>query len=273
MNEEIARRLREAARAHQPDRARMLARVQRGVTDPVVRHRAPSRLRSLPSAALAGLVAGGLLATGGLAVAGIAVTSSSSGTVSVPATPSSPPAPTASSPAASPPATGSPGTPSSRPTPAVPAPVTTPGSPAGSPQPSASAAVQAQNGPLWSAGSVDPHSNVYWTQENLVLRTSQPLSSLTVELRFAQTGGVQDTGNWRTLPPDDFTVTVQQSGGTLVYRWVLKAGRTVPAGQHEFAGQFNHTSGLRSTAGDGYRVDAQGPGGSASVWGGFGPVR
>ncbi|MDH6115381.1 hypothetical protein P3T36_006967 [Kitasatospora sp. MAP12-15] len=260
MNEEISRRLHEAAQAHQPDHARMLARVQRGVAGPAVRHRARRGLRSVPRAALAGLVAGGILATGGLAVAAMVATSSSSDTVVAPASPS--PSPSAS--------TGTPGTPPSRPTPVLPAPVTTPSSP----RPTPSAAVQAQNGPLWSAGSVDPHSTVYWSQENLVLKTTQPLTSLTVELRFAQTGGVQDTGDWRTLPTDDFTVTVQQTGGALVYRWVLKPGRTVPAGEHEFAGQFNHATGVRSAAGDAYRVDALGSGGSASsVWGGFAPAQ
>ena len=211
MNEEIARRLREAAQAHQPDRARMLARVQRGVTGPAVRHRTPSRVRSLPRVALAGLAAAGILATGGLAVAGIVATSSSSDTVTVPATPS-PPAASSGTP--------SPAVPSPRPARTVPAPVTTPSSP----RPTASAAVQAQNGPLWSAGSVDPHSNVYWAQDNLVLKTTQPLTSLTVELRVAQTSAAQDTGNWRTLPSEDFTFTVQESGGTLVYRWGPQAG-------------------------------------------------
>ncbi|GAA1941316.1 hypothetical protein [Kitasatospora viridis] len=260
MNDDIARRLREAAQAHQPDRERMLARVQRGVTAPAVRHRARRGLRSGPRAALAGLVAGGLLATGGLAVAAIVATHSSPDTsVVAPVSPSPSPSPAESS--------GPPGTPPSRPTPVAP-PVATPSSP----RPSPSAAVQAQNGPLWSAGSVDPHSTVYWSQENLVVKTTQPLTSLTVELRFAQTGGVQDTGDWRTLPTDDFDLTVQQAGGMLVYRWVLKPGRTVPAAEHEFAGQFNHSTGVRSATGDTYRVDAQGPGGSSSVWGGFAPA-
>ncbi|MFE9428821.1 hypothetical protein ACFYNO_38420 [Kitasatospora sp. NPDC006697] len=264
MNEDIAQRLREAAWAHQPDRARMLARVERGAaaggagTGAVRRHR-PSRLRALPKAALAGLAAGGLLAMGGLAMAGIAVTSPSTGTVTV-TTPAEP------SPSGT---TGAPETPSAPPAPVVPPPAATPSSP----RPTPSAGAQAQSGSLWSAGSVDSHSSVYWSQENLVLKTGQPLTSLTVELRFAQTGGLQDTGNWRTLPPDDFTVTVQQSGGTLVYRWVLKPGRTVPAGQHEFAGQFNHAVGMRSATGDTYRVDAQGPAGPATVQGGFGPGR
>ncbi|MFF4041051.1 hypothetical protein [Streptomyces sp. NPDC001816] len=261
MNDEIARQLREAAEAHRPDRARMLARVQRGMAGPAVRHRARPFARSGARLALAGLAATGILATGGLAVAAIVAHSSPSATVTTPATPS----PTVSSP---PPT-------STRPTPVAPAPATTPGS--ARPTPSATspspAAGESQNGPLWSAGSVDPHSTVYWTQSNLALKTTRPLTSLTIEMRIVQTGGVKNTGTWQTLPSADFTVTAQEADGTLVYRWVLKPGRTVPAGSYEFAAQFNNGTGVRSAAGDGYRVDAQGPGGSASVRGGFVPTR
>jgi hypothetical protein len=261
VNEEIDRRLREAAEDHRPDRARMLARVQRGMAGPAVRHRARPFARSGTRVALAGLAAAGVLATGGLAVAAIVVTPSPSPTVTTPATPS----PTVSSPHPT----------SARPTPVAPAPATTPGSarptpPATSPS---RAAGESQNGPLWSAGSVDPGSTVYWTQSNLALKTTQPLTSLTVEMRIVQTGRVKNTGTWQTLPSGDFTVTVQEAGGTLVYRWVLKPGLTVPAGSHEFAAQFNNGAGVRSAAGDGYRVDGQGSGGSASVRGGFVPTR
>ncbi|MFE0329215.1 hypothetical protein ACFW08_20985 [Streptomyces sp. NPDC058960] len=260
MNDEIARQLREAAEAHRPDRARMLARVQRGMAGPAVRHRARPFARSGTRVALAGLAATGILATGGLAVAAIVAHSSPSATVTTPATPS--------------PTAGSPHPTSGRPTPVAPAPAT-PGSarptpPATSPSP---AAGESRNGPLWSAGSVDPHSTVYWTQSNLALKTTRPLTSLTVEMRIVQTGGVKNTGTWETLPGGDFTVTVQEAGGTLVYRWVLKPGLTVPAGSYEFAAQFNNGTGVRSSAGDGYRVDAQGSGGSASVRGGFVPTR
>ncbi|OLZ59132.1 hypothetical protein AV521_46000 [Streptomyces sp. IMTB 2501] len=261
MNEEIARRLREAAEAHRPDRARMLARVQRGMAGPAVRHRARPFARSGTRVALAGLAATGILATGGLAIAAIVAHSSPSATVTTPATPS--------------PTAGSPHPTSTRPTHVAPAPATTPGS--ARPTPSATspspAAGESQNGPLWSAGSVDPHSTVYWTQSNLALKTTQPLTSLTIEMRIVQTGGVQNTGTWQTLPSADFTVTAQEADGTLVYRWVLKPGLTVPAGSYEFAAQFNHASGVRSAAGDGYRVDARGSGGSASVRGGFVPTR
>jgi hypothetical protein len=262
VNEEIARRLREAAEAHRPDRARMLARVQRGMAGPAVRHRARPFARSGTRVALAGLAATGILATGGFAVAAIVAHSSQSATVTVPATPPS--------------AVGSPQPTSARPTPVAPAPVTTPGS--SRPTPAATspsqAAGESRNGPLWSAGSVDPKSTVYWTQSNLALKTTQPLTSLTVEIRIVQTGGAKNTGTWQTLPSGDFTVTVQEAGGALVYRWVLKPGLAVPAGTHEFAVQFNNGgSGERSATGDGYRVDAQGSGGSASVRGGFVPTR
>ncbi|WP_431684137.1 hypothetical protein [Kitasatospora sp. KL5] len=120
---------------------------------------------------------------------------------------------------------------------------------------------------------MDAHSTVYWGQSNLVLGAARPLTSLTVELRVAQTGGVHDTGTWRPLPADDFAVTVQESGGSLVYRWVLKPGRTVPAGQHEFAAQFNHATGARVAAGDSYRVDARTAGSSVTLRGGFAPAR
>ncbi|MFE9404207.1 hypothetical protein ACFYNY_20895 [Streptomyces sp. NPDC006530] len=259
MNEEISRRLRETAESHQPDRARMLVRIERGTTGATVRHRTPAITRSRPKAALAGLVTAGILATGGVAVAGIVAGPSPSDTA-----PAVPP-PTVPSPTATPrPA------PSASPTPTGPTQAPTPRT--GS-RPAPLPSSRAQNGPLWSASSMGPNNNIYWAQSDLILKTAQPLTSLTVELRIAQTGGVKNTGNWRTLPSDDFTVTVQEAEGVLVYRWVLKPGRTVPAGQHEFAAQYNHAMGARSTTADNYRVDAHTSGGPASVWGGFPATR
>ncbi|WP_075734350.1 hypothetical protein, partial [Streptomyces acidiscabies] len=188
------------------------------------------------------------------------------------------PPPTVTTPATLPPAVSSPPPTSARPTPVAPPPVTSPGS--SRPTPSATGpspsptADESRNGPLRSSGSLDPKSTVYWTQSDLFLTTTQPLTSLTVEIRIVQTGGAKSTGTWQTLPADDFTVTVQEADGALVYRWVLKPGLTVPAGNHEFAAQFNNgADGAHSAGGDGYRVDAQGAGGSASVRGGYVPTR
>ncbi|MFJ4879062.1 hypothetical protein ACIP93_28210 [Streptomyces sp. NPDC088745] len=270
MNDDINRRLREAAEAHQPDRAKILARVERGASGPAVRHRAPAIARSWPKAALTGFAAAGILATGTLAVAGIVQTSPPPGAPTAPAAP--PPSPTTVSPTPAPTPTPPPPSPPRDSTATAP-PVTHPptGSHPTSPPPS-SAAPRTQSGPLSSNGTVDSHSTRYWAQSNLLLTTTRPLTSLTVELRIALTGGVRDTGNWRTLPSDDFTVTVRQSGGGLLYRWALKPGRTVPAWQHTFAAQYNHAPGTRDASADSYRVDARSSDGPVSVRGGFAPA-
>ena len=266
MNDEISRRVREAAAAPEPNRARILARVERGAADPGVRHRTASIARSWPRAAIVGIVAAATLATGGLAVA--------AAIGGAPLLPATAPAPTVPSPTVTPPTVTPSPTPSSGTTTTTgPAPAPSPAPTWGSAHPTPPDDSRVEDGPLWSEGSLDPHSTIYWAQSNLTLKTTKPLTSVTVELRIAQTGDVRNTGHWQTLPSDDFTVTVQESDGALLYRWTLKPGRTVPTGQHDFASQYNHATGVRDLEHDSYRVDAQSPGGSIAVWGGFAPPR
>ncbi|GGY92976.1 hypothetical protein [Streptomyces avidinii] len=91
------------------------------------------------------------------------------------------------------------------------------------------------------------------------------------ELRIALTDGVKDTGSWRTRPAEDFDLSARQEGGFLVYRWTLKPGRTVPSGEHVFAGQYDHAAGGRDAKDDRYRIDAAAGAtqSAAAVWGGF----
>ncbi|WP_246292185.1 hypothetical protein [Lentzea indica] len=100
---------------------------------------------------------------------------------------------------------------------------------------------------------------------------TQPLTKFTVQVHITQTGGVQSSGQWQTGPGDDFTVTVQEIDGEVVYRWDLKPGRTVPAAQHIFAVQYNHTRGVRDGKADRYGVMATAAGRDHAVWGGFTP--
>uniref|UniRef100_A0AAU2VZV3 Uncharacterized protein n=1 Tax=Streptomyces sp. NBC_00008 TaxID=2903610 RepID=A0AAU2VZV3_9ACTN len=211
MDEELPRRLRGAAQAHRPDRERMRARVERGMAE----GRPSARAARPPRGATPWLrVAGATAAVCGVLAAGaFAVTTA-----------------------------GRDG-PSGQRAAAPPTAVTTPSAPGGG-------APRAEDGPLGADGTVDPHSNAYWAQSNVTLRTAEPLSSLTVELRIALTGGVVSTGSWRSLPERDFTVSATEDGGFLVYRWALKPGRTVPAGTHTFAGQYDHAEGARDTSGD-----------------------
>ncbi|MFG3496679.1 hypothetical protein [Streptomyces sp. NPDC047886] len=240
----VERRLREAARAHQPDRARILARVERGMTDtpavePPARHR-PFTAPWLRVAAATAAVAG-VLAVGGFVVGGVLR--------------DEPPATTAG-----PAPTDAPRTPVAPPS----------GSSAPTAPPATEGVSRPQDGFLRGEGAVDPHSNRWWAQSNITFTTGAPLKALTVELRVALTGGIGDTGNWRSLPADDFTVAVRADGDALVYTWTLKPGRTAPAGRHVFAGQYNHAEGGRDARGDRYTVTATATDGKrARVGGGF----
>ncbi|MFD0056586.1 hypothetical protein ACFVHR_22935 [Streptomyces sp. NPDC127168] len=227
---ELRARLRRAAGAHEPDRARILARVERGMAagDGTTGHRRPSR--ALPGWAR---VAGATVAVAGVLVAG--------GSLAASTVDGDAPAPRS---VAAPPGSREPG--SRDPGPRDP-------------------------GPLWSAGAVDPHSNEFWAQSNITLRTSAPLTALTVELRVAQTGSVTSTGAWRSLPEADFTFTAGERDGFLVYRWTLEPGRTVPAGEWMFAGQYNHERGGRDARGDRYSATATAASGRHSVEGVFTP--
>ncbi|MFF5337561.1 hypothetical protein [Streptomyces sp. NPDC013181] len=233
-DEELSGLLREAAGAHRPDRARMLARVERGMAGErpgAGAARPPRAVRPWLRVAGATAAVCGVLAAGAFAVTSAGDDDGARGGRVA----------------------------------------TAPSPPAASPSPGASAArrgpawlggLRPEDGPLWVGGAIDPHSNPYWAQSNVTLRTTEPLSALTVELRVARTGGVNTTGSWRSLPERDFTVSVNESGGHLVYRWTLRTGRTVPAGTHTFAGQYNHAEGDRDAGGDyvtAHAVRASGP--------------
>jgi len=123
--------------------------------------------------------------------------------------------------------------------------------------------------PIAARGTISPRSNIYWAENDLTIDVAQPLTTLTVEIRIAQTDGVQHTGEWRTEPADDFTVTVAPADGFLVYRWTLKPGRTVPALQQVFAAQYNHKTGKRDASKDTFRVETTVAGHTFMVWGNF----
>ncbi|MFC9329239.1 hypothetical protein [Kitasatospora sp. NPDC057015] len=290
MTEELRDLLRTSAEAHRPDRARMLARVERGMTGPGPavrgRHRERGRALSWPRVVLAAMATAGAVTVGSLAVAAIvhvpdppqqAVTAapatSRSETVSPTASPSPSPSPSASPSASQSIAPHEPGRTPERAVTGSPAPSpssSTSASPfAGHPSASSTVRSHTTDGPLWADGSVDPHSIDDWAQSNVTLRTSSPLTALTVELRIALTDGVKNAGSWQTRPAADFDVSVREDGGFLLYRWTLKPGRTVPVGQHVFAGQYGHATGGRDAKDDTYRADATTAAGRPAVWGDF----
>ncbi|MFF4258100.1 hypothetical protein ACFY1L_43645 [Streptomyces sp. NPDC001663] len=263
VHNELRARLHEAAETHEPDRARILARIERGMAQ---QDRADHRATRPPVWGWARVVSATAAVAGMLAVGGYAVASAvkddkpQQQTVAVSPTPT--PSPDATSRAPVPPVDTTPSTP-----PKTQRPSSTP-----STKPSASVLPPAdgeKDGPLWSDGSVDPHSNDFWAQSNITLKTSEQLTALTVQLKVAQTGGVGNAGAWRSLPEQDFDLTVGEQNGFLVYTWTLKEGRTVAKGEWVFAGQYNHQRGGRDAKDDTYTITATADGQQRAVGGDF----
>ncbi|MBT2377875.1 hypothetical protein AMK21_14905 [Streptomyces sp. CB00316] len=267
---DLPRELREAARSHEPDRARMLARIERARPDT---RGAPARRTRFawPRVALVGFAAAGACVVGGFAVASVVQGPDDAPGSSVvqeePPEERATPAPRPSAPAPSPPApTGSPDT-------TAPTPSKAPEPPAGPPTPTVGGTpsrtdedrppapggggLSTTDGPLWADGSVAPEDNPDWAQSEVTLKSQEPLTALTVELLVPQTGQVRSTGTWQTRPDGDFDLSVRERDGVLVHRWTLKAGRTIPAGTHVFAGQYDHAPGGRDAAPDTYRATAR----------------
>ncbi|MER5788803.1 hypothetical protein [Streptomyces sp. NPDC001980] len=268
VHDELRARLHEAAEAHEPDRARILARVERGMAA----QGRPNHRATLPPvfgwvrvvSATAAVAA--VLGVGGYAVASAVKDPPTEKTVAVSPTPSASPDATSRPPSrtAAPPA---PGVPSAHSSPKA---SSTPSATAkASATPAAPVAKGEQDGPLWSDGSVDPHSNDFWAQSNVTLKTSGQLTALTVRLKVAQTGGVSNTGAWRSLPETDFTQSVTEQDGFLVYTWTLKPGSKVAVGEWVFAGQYNHQQGGRDARNDSYTITGSAGGRQYAVTGDF----
>ncbi|MFF7656048.1 hypothetical protein ACFZCY_40535 [Streptomyces sp. NPDC007983] len=249
---DVAAELREAAEAHQPDRTRMLARVTAGMAADERR-----RVRRAPGRQWARLVgpAAGLAAA--VAAAGIAVVTTDTAdgpqTVRTSSEPAGPPA-------------GRGGDTTKRPGGGA-------GDGAGRHTPSAFPTAVGPNHladpAVRSQGAINPNSNPYWAQSDISLTTSKPLTSLTVELRVAENGGVRTTGSFSTVHTGDLATSVRSEDGVLVYRWTLRKGATVPAGRYVFAGQYNHAEGSRDAGRDGYSATGHGPSGAFAVRGDF----
>ncbi|CAM5713835.1 hypothetical protein SPURM210S_02468 [Streptomyces purpurascens] len=196
VHEELRARLHEAAGGHEPDRESILARVERGMAGPAASAHRETRPPVFGWMRVAGATAAvaGVLAVGGYAVASAVKEEAAPPQQEVATSPTPTPSPDATSRAPVPPVDPTPTASPERRESAPP--------PSGKPSASVTARPPAatEDGPLWSDGSVDPHSNDFWAQSNITIKTREELTALTVRLSVAQTGGVSDAGAWRSLP-------------------------------------------------------------------------
>ncbi|MFC4030480.1 hypothetical protein ACFO3J_03230 [Streptomyces polygonati] len=295
---ELPERLREAAEAHRPDRARMLARVERAMDPPGRPGDGRGDRKPAPWMRIAAVTAAvaGALGIGGLAVGAVS-TDSEPGQTAVTSGGSTAPRPRPAATTTPLPAAGhrgaadrhsgaparhradaahAPGSayvPGSARTP--PSPAAPPTTPTGTPSAHATTAgvppastPATQGAATTSAGTLDAASTTSWSQSDVSVTTHQELTALTVELRVARTGGVASTGSFSSIPGKTLA-SIEVEGDHLVYRWTLGPDQTLEANTYTFAGQFNHAVGGRDTSGDGYTVAAVGKDGPVALSGGF----
>nr|WP_133996503.1 protein kinase [Streptomyces sp. 846.5] len=134
---------------------------------------------------------------------------------------------------------------------------------------SATSSAPPQQGFLFAQGSIDPHSNPYWAQSNLVLKNDLAITALDVRLRVVLTPGVANTGSWATVPAQDLVTTVTRSDNALLYEFVLKPGVVMAPGSYEFAAQYNHAQGYRDSGNDSFDATATSVGNQVELTGSF----
>ncbi|MQS08202.1 hypothetical protein [Streptomyces alkaliphilus] len=96
--------------------------------------------------------------------------------------------------------------------------------------------------------------NPYWSQSLLILNTERVLLELVVEVRLPVGEGISHTGDWLTLPAEEWETTVTRDGDDLVFRWRLREGAVVPVGEYTFAAQYDHPAGNRGVEADLFTV-------------------
>jgi hypothetical protein len=132
---------------------------------------------------------------------------------------------------------------------------------AGSHSPSASASAPASapakggGGVVTASGAVDRSSNANWSQENVNITLSAPVTSFQLSVKVAMSPGLSSTGDWTNYDISMFDVTVDTQPDGVTYKFQLKPGRSLPAGSAEFAVQFAHGAG-HNPADDTYYLSA-----------------
>ncbi|GAA2856832.1 hypothetical protein Acy02nite_65990 [Actinoplanes cyaneus] len=272
--------LRAEASRHQPDREAMLARItSAAMTGPAPARRPSSQLRLAVVAGLVALFGGGGFAAQ-WALAGdsgkedatppvVTTTPATTGPTTLPSATTSPadrtsPAPTVKPSTVKPSTKGA--TTATTTTPATGAPET--------PGKGAPGNTRAEQGPLWSDGSIDPGSGDTQGASVITLRTTETLTALKVTVRVAGTAGLTSRGGTKSVPGASVTTGVTDQGGALLYTFTLAPADEVAPGTYTFTAKYTHDAGGRDAGGDTYEAVATTAGGrSLDVYGNFFPAK
>ncbi len=106
--------------------------------------------------------------------------------------------------------------------------------------PTASPSASAGPNLVTAIGAVDPSSNGSWSQENVNITLTEPVTSFQLTVKVSMSDGLSSTGDWTNYDISMFDVTVDTRSDGIVYTFQLKSGKTLQPGTAEFAVQFAH---------------------------------
>jgi hypothetical protein len=113
--------------------------------------------------------------------------------------------------------------------------------------------------------------NNYGGQERLALANTSAITSLTVTIRVAQTGGVSFNSQANSFPGGSLTQNSGTAGGAIVYSYVLGAGMSIPAnypGGTVYA-QYGGSGAPHPSSGDTWSVTSTSGGQTSTLTGTF----
>ncbi|GAA2570226.1 hypothetical protein GCM10010435_50540 [Winogradskya consettensis] len=120
----------------------------------------------------------------------------------------------------------------------------------------------ATDSPLWTDGSVDADEGASQGTSVVTVRTTQELSELVVLVRLTRTPELVSRGGSQRVPGASVTSTVSEEQDSLVYRFELSSGDSVPPGTYSFYARYTNADGGRDAGDDAYGVVAKTSGGT-----------
>ena len=94
-----------------------------------------------------------------------------------------------------------------------------------------------------------PNNQPYFTEDDVNLTTSAPITALTITITVQKTPGLTFSGMYQTVN-GQFTETHATTNNTIFYNYVLQNGVTVPPGTFTFAAQMGSQGTTHNVSGD-----------------------
>jgi len=122
-----------------------------------------------------------------------------------------------------------------------------------------------------ATGSVAAGSGPYYTEEDVKLSTTAPLTALRLTVMVRKTAGVSYAGQYTTFPTGAVTSSHMDTGAAIVYSYDLAPGHTIPAGTYTIGSQFAGDGQAHASNQDSYNGSATSGGATDALSGQFQP--